>query len=103
MFSPGGFNAVLEGWSSFGIYERLRLLDHLPGRYTCILFDRREAGRSGGRIERVAWSDYALQGVGLLDHLGIEQAHLMGGCQGCAPVTALAVDHPGRVRSMVLF
>src|ERR687892_876024 len=103
MFSPGGFNAVLEGWSSFGIYERLRLLDHLPERYTCILFDRREAGRSGGRIERVGWGDYVVQAVGLLDQLGVERAHLLGGCIGCSTALALAVAHPGRVASMVLY
>ena len=28
------------------------------------------------------------QGVGLLDHLGIERAHLMGGCVGCSTVAA---------------
>ena len=40
---------------------------------------------------------------GLLDHLGVERAHLMGGCVGCSTVAALAVAHPDRVRSMVLF
>lgn len=103
MFSPGGFNATMENWRVQGVYRTIQPLERLSQRYTCIAFDRREAGRSGGRVERVTWADYALQGAGLLDHLGIEQAHLMGGCQGCAPVTALAVDHPGRVLSMVLF
>jgi pimeloyl-ACP methyl ester carboxylesterase len=103
LFSPGGFNATMENWRVQGIYRTIRPLEQLSERYTCIAFDRRESGRSGGRVERVTWADYAMQGVGLLDHLGIEQAHLMGGCQGCAPVTAFAVDHPGRVRSTVLF
>ena len=103
MFSPGGFNAVVENWASFGVYERLRLLDHLPARFTCVTFDRREAGRSGGRVERVGWADYVAQAVGLLDHLGIERAHLMGGCIGCSSAAALAVAHPERVASMVLY
>ena len=55
MFSPGGFNAALENWGSFGIYARLNLLDHLTQRYACITFDRRESGRSGGRVQRVTW------------------------------------------------
>lgn len=103
LFSPGGFNAVAENWTSLGNYRRLRLLDHLIKAYTCITFDRRESGRSGGRVERITWDDYAAQGKGLLDHLGIERAHLMGGCAGCSIVAAFAVNHPRAVSSMVLY
>jgi pimeloyl-ACP methyl ester carboxylesterase len=103
MFSPGGFDATLEGWRTVGTYRRLRLLDHLTRSYTCVTFDRRESGRSGGRLERVTWAGYAAQGVGLLDHLGIERAHLMGGCVGCSTAAAVAVARPGRVLSMVLY
>jgi pimeloyl-ACP methyl ester carboxylesterase len=103
MFSPGGFNAIAENWRSLGIYRRLNLLGHLTARYRCITFDRRESGQSGGRVERLGWADYAAQGKGLLDHLGIERAHLMGGCAGCSIVTAFAVAHPEAVSSMVLF
>lgn len=103
MFSPGGFNAALENWTSFGIYARLDLPRHLEQRFTCIAFDRRESGRSGGRVERITWGHYAAQAAGLLDHLGIERAHLIGGCIGCSSVVALAVSSPGRVSSMVLY
>lgn len=103
MFSPGGFNSTLENWVSQGIYRRLNLLDHLTEKYTCITFDRRESGVSGGRVERVTWDDYVAQGKGLLDHLNIEQAHLMGGCVGCSAVIAFGVSYPDRVSSMVLF
>jgi pimeloyl-ACP methyl ester carboxylesterase len=103
MFSPGGFNAVVESWTAFGIYARLNLLEHLTRRYTCVTFDRREAGRSGGRVERVGWGQYVAQAIGLLHHLGIERAHLMGGCIGCSSVAALAVRAPERVASMVLY
>lgn len=103
MFSPGGFNATLDNWSSLGSYRRLDLLGHLAEQYTCVAFDRRESGRSGGRVERVGWADYALQGKGLLDHLGIERAHLLGGCVGCSVSAAFAVSFPQRTSSMVLF
>jgi pimeloyl-ACP methyl ester carboxylesterase len=103
MFSPGGFNAAVENWVSFGIYARLNLLEHLTRKYTCITFDRRESGQSGGRVERVGWGDYVAQAAGLLDHLGVERAHLMGGCVGCSSVVAFAVSHPQRASSMVLY
>jgi pimeloyl-ACP methyl ester carboxylesterase len=103
MFSPGGFDATLDKWSTLGVYGKTRVLEHLSRRYSCIIFDRRETGQSGGRIERVTWAHYVAQGKGLLDHLGIAQAHLMGGCMGCAPVVAFAVAHPRATLSMVLY
>jgi pimeloyl-ACP methyl ester carboxylesterase len=103
MYAPGGFNAIVENWSAQGIYGQLKLLDHLPKDYTCIMFDRRECGQSGGRVERVTWAHYATQGKGLLDLLGISRAHFIGGCMGCAPVAAFAVAYPGMVSSMVLY
>ena len=103
MFSPGGFNGALENWTTFGIYRRLNLLEHLAERFRCITFDKRESGRSGGRLERIGWNDYAGQGAGLLDQLGIEQAHLMGGCLGCSVALALAVAQPERVAGLVLY
>ncbi len=103
MFSPGGFDATVEKWTSLGVYARVKLLDYLPKRYTCILFDRRECGQSGGRVEPIGWGHYVLQGKGLLDHLKIQRAHLMGGCMGCAPVAAFAARHPQATMSMVLW
>ncbi len=103
MFSPGGFDARLEQWTDLGVYARIKLLDHLPQRFRCILFDRRENGRSAGRVERITWQSYVRQGAGLLDHLRVERAHLLGGCMGCCPVAAFAVAHPERVLSTVYY
>ena len=102
-FSPGGFNAQLENWWTFSIYERLGLIDRLAASYRCVVFDKRESGESGGRLERIAWDDYAVQGIDLLDALEIERAHLMGGCIGCSIAVNAAYDHPERVRSLVLY
>lgn len=103
MFSPGGFNATLENWRTHGIYRTTNILAHLRERFTCITFDRRESGESGGRVERVGWLDYARQGLGLLDHLGVDRAHLMGGCVGCSVAARFAVSFPDRTAKVVLF
>jgi pimeloyl-ACP methyl ester carboxylesterase len=103
LFSPGGFNATIENWTSFGIYRRLNLLEHLTKRYTCIAFDKRESGESGGRVARITWADYAAQGAGLLDHLRIDRAHVLGACIGCSIATAFAVAWPERAASLVLY
>jgi len=86
MYAPAGFDATLDKWKTQGVYARIKLLDHLPKRYTCIVFDRRETGQSGGR-----------------EHLKFKRAHLMGGCMGCCPVVAFGVAHPEMVMSMVLY
>ena len=54
-------------------------------------------------MERVTFQHFVTQAAGLLDHLHIERAHIMGGCMGCSPVTAFAVAHPDRVGAMVLW
>jgi pimeloyl-ACP methyl ester carboxylesterase len=102
-FSPGGFNATLDNWSSLGIYRDLGVPGQLAGEFTCITFDRRESGRSGGRVERVSWDHYAAQGKALLDHLGIARVHLIGGCAGCSVAAAFASAYPDRVLNMVMF
>ena len=103
MFAPGGFDATLDKWKTLGVYARVKPLDHLTRRYSCIVFDRRECGQSGGRVERIRWEDYGAQGKGLLDHLEIDRAHLMGGCMGCSPVLAFAAAYPEATRSMILW
>lgn len=103
LLSPGGFDATIEKWFTQSVYARTRMLDALTERHQCILFDRRETGQSGGRVQAVTWGDYARQALGLLDHLGIGRAAVMGGCMGCAPALSLAVSHPQRVSGLVLY
>jgi pimeloyl-ACP methyl ester carboxylesterase len=103
MFSPAGFDATLEKWTTQSVYATTKMLEHLSKSYSCIVYDRREAGRSGGRVEHITWVNYVAQGKGLLEHLNIKRAHLMGGCMGCCPVLAFAVAHPEMVSSMVLY
>jgi len=103
MCSPGGFDARIEQWTDLGVYKRIKLLEHLPKQYKCILFDRRENGRSDGRVEQITWTHYAQQAAGLLDHLKIDQAHILGGCMGCSVVVAFGVLFPDRTLSMILY
>ena len=103
MYAPAGFDATLDKWKTQGVYARIKLLDHLPKKYSCIVFDRRETGQSGGRVERITWAHYVAQGKGLLEHLKFKRAHLMGGCMGCCPVVAFGVAHPEMVMSMILY
>jgi len=103
MFSPGGFDATLEKWATLGVYARIKVLDHLSRHYRCIVFDRRETGESGGRIERITWADYARQGYALLQRLNIDRASVMGGCMGCSSAIAFGVTYPDATRNLLLW
>ena len=85
--------------------------------YRVIRFDNRDIGRSTkldwagvpskvdlllGRRANAPYllRDMAKDTVGLLDHLEIGQAHVVGASMGGMIVQQMAIDHPGRLLSM---
>ncbi len=70
---------------------------------TCIAPDLRGFGRSpipGG--DRLTMEQHADDLAGLLDHLGVERAHVVGLSMGGYAALAFAERHPGRLRSLAL-
>ena len=102
MMAPGSFDATIEKWEQAGVWKELRPLEAFAKQHTVIAYDRRESGRSGGRIEGLTWRLYADQAKGLLDHLGIERAFVMGACLGVSVANAFAVAYPQATAGLVL-
>jgi pimeloyl-ACP methyl ester carboxylesterase len=67
-----------------------------------IVYDRREAGKSGGRVERLGWASYTQQAKALLEHLNIDSAHVLGGCMGCSVALAFGARYPEATRTLLL-
>jgi pimeloyl-ACP methyl ester carboxylesterase len=102
MFAPGGFDATIDKWLTTTAWKSANALEKLSPHFTLILYDRRESGRSGGRVERLAWSAYARQAKGLLEHLKIDSAFVLGGCMGCSVGLAFGAGFPEATRALLL-
>ena len=48
-------------------------------------------------------SDMSMDGIALLDHLGIPEAHLIGASMGGMIAQVMALEHPDRVKTLTLF
>ena len=102
MFAPGGFDATIDKWLTTNAWKGANALKKLSSELKVIVYDRRESGRSGGRVEKLRWDLYAQQAMGLLDYLKIESATVVGACMGCSVALAFAVTFPRATRSLVL-
>ncbi len=61
-----------------------------------------KAQLAGDDLPPVAYtlSDMAADGIGVLDHLGIDRAHIAGVSMGGMIVQTMAIEHPDRVASL---
>ena len=116
MLLVSGYTSQLVGWD-----ERLCRALAAGGRYV-IRYDNRDVGLSthldGQRVSLgdifrarkgeiplpalpYTLGDFAADGMGLLDALGIAGAHVMGMSMGGMIAQAMAIEHPARVRSLI--
>ncbi len=100
----GGMNASMDWWEE-EFCHRLASGDGQGGRFV-IRYDHRDTGRSvsypAGKPGYTG-ADLAADVTGVLDAFGRRSAHLAGISMGGALAQRVALAHPGRVDSLVLF
>jgi pimeloyl-ACP methyl ester carboxylesterase len=102
LLAPVGFDdSISRRWAD-RVWRGFRPMESLTPHFRVIVYDRRESGGSGGCVEPLTWALCARHAKGLLDHLQIDQAYLLGGCVGCSVALALAAEFPERCRALLL-
>ncbi len=75
----------------------------LAERYRVITWDQRGWGKSTDTAGRAGDPNTAVEDLGrLLDHLGVDKAHVIGQSMGGWAVAGFALRHPERTRSLTL-
>lgn len=80
----------------------LNQVGFLSGYFQTIIFDNRDVGRSDRATDPYRIDDMADDVVSLLDHLEIDQAHVLGLSMGGMIGLACAINHPDRVQTLIL-
>jgi pimeloyl-ACP methyl ester carboxylesterase len=92
---------LLHGWPQSWFAWR-RVLPGLAGRYRVIAPDLRGFGDSSKPMTGYDTRTVGHDIVGLLDHVGIERAHLVGHDFGAATAYAIAAKWPDRAASLAI-
>ena len=99
LIAPGGMRSAIEFWGD-GPFNPV---ETLPEHFRVIAKDQRNAGRSTAPVSASdGWHTYTEDQIALLDHLGVEQAHLMGACIGGPYVFGIIQAAPDRVPAAVV-
>lgn len=99
LFAPGGMRSAISFWAQ-GPWNPIETLSK---DFQVIAMDQRNAGKSTAPVTaNDGWHSYAADHIALLDYLGIEKCHLLGGCIGGPYCTGVIASQPERVASAVL-
>ncbi len=89
-----GFGQHSGGWTT--------LLPAFSKRYRVIIFDNRGTGRSDKPDVPYTIKMMADDACGMLDAIGVDAAHVFGISMGGMIAQEFALNHPGRLRSLIL-
>lgn len=89
-----GLGGDLQAWA--------RQVPALSKHFRVITFDNRGAGRTSAPDKPYSIAGMAEDTLALMDHLGLERAHILGLSMGGMIAQELALAHPERVNRLIL-
>jgi pimeloyl-ACP methyl ester carboxylesterase len=99
LLPPGGMGATIDFWQQTPFNGPVVFSEF----FRVIAIDQRNSGRSSGPIDGDdPWGMYLTDHLGLLNHLGIEQCHVLGCCIGASYALKMIEAAPKRIASAVL-
>ena len=87
---------------STGPGGRRHVHDAIKGQHSLMTYDQRGTGRSSPSTVQMSMAAQAEDALAILDHAGIEAAHLFCHSTGCGIGLSLAANHGDRVKSIAL-
>lgn len=78
------------------------VVPELSKRFQTIIYDGRGTGRSAKPAGGYSVRQFALDGIGLLEQLGVKQSHLVGFAIGGQIVQAMAIERPDLIASLTI-
>lgn len=94
---------LIHGFGLNGLMQWSKLRSALKNDYQLIAIDNRGHGKSGKPHDPAQYGvEMVNDQVRLLDHLGIEKAHVVGYSMGGGIALQLVVNHPDRVQTAVI-
>ena len=97
LIAPGGVSSTVEFWQR----SIINPIERFSGDFRVIAMDQRHAGQSHAPMRPFSYDICNQDQLAVLDHLGIERAHVMGGCIGCAHIWRLISNAPDRISAAV--
>jgi len=79
------------------------LIQALSSHFKLIIFDNRGMGNTEVGQRPFTLEQFADDTVGLMDALGIRQAHVLGWSMGALIAEEVALRHPGKVNKLILY
>jgi pimeloyl-ACP methyl ester carboxylesterase len=90
-----GFGAVMDGWNQ-------TFIGILATKYHVYIYDHRGMGFSSDNTATPTIPGYADDAAGLMTALGYDSMHVYGISMGSSISQQLAIDHPERIRKLIL-
>ena len=98
LLAPGGVNSQIEFWQR----SIINPIESFADEFMVIGMDQRHCGASKTSLTPFSYDTAMADQLAVLNDLGIQRAHLMGGCIGCAYALRLADQAPARVAAAVM-